>query len=352
MTLSFNRRQTLAAGAAAALLPGGLSAAAIGTAPLTRIAFGSCAKQMKPQPIWKRVVDWNPELFVFLGDNVYADTFDMGEMQEAYDMLAAKSGFKNLRAHCPTIAIWDDHDYGADDAGHEYPFKKSSKEIFLKFWQEPADSPRWARQGNYTSYVFGPEGRRVQIILPDLRWFRSDLINGGVWPPGRGPYLPNTDPEATMLGAAQWRWLEEELRKPAEIRILATSTQLLADFPGFEAWANFPLERQRLFDLIRDTRANGVVAISGDTHYAELSRLADASVPYPLYELTSSGLTEVWDYLATNKNRVGKGFLQENFGTITIDWTGDPVITLGVRSMGGRSLMEQRIALSELQVRG
>jgi len=108
MTLSFNRRQTLAAGAAVALLPGGLAAAGTGTAPLTRIAFGSCARQDKPQPIWNRIVDWDPELFVFLGDNVYANTFDMAEMQEAYDMLAAKSGFKKLRAHCPTIAIWDE----------------------------------------------------------------------------------------------------------------------------------------------------------------------------------------------------------------------------------------------------
>lgn len=349
MTFSIDRRRTLAAAAAAALLPGELFGAE--PAPLTRIAFGSCARQDKPQPIWKPILAYAPELFVFLGDNVYADTTDMALMQQAYDRLAAKPGFRKLRAQCPTIAIWDDHDYGADDAGSEYPAKADSKRLFLRFWQEPEGSPRWTREGNYTSYVYGPEGKRVQIILPDLRWFRSWLHDSGTWPPDRGPYLPNPDPGATMLGEAQWQWLESELRRPAEIRILGMSTQLLADFPGYEAWANFPRERQRLFDLIRDTEARGVIVISGDTHYAELSRLADASVPYPLIDLTSSGLTEVWTFLAPNRNRIGRGFLRENFGTISIDWAADPQITLEVRGTSGRTLIRHQIALSELQPR-
>ena len=41
--------------------------------PLTRIAFGSCADEEKPQPIWDAVLAYQPQLFLFAGDNVYGD---------------------------------------------------------------------------------------------------------------------------------------------------------------------------------------------------------------------------------------------------------------------------------------
>jgi alkaline phosphatase D len=64
---------------------------------LTRIAFGSCAEQHKPQPIWAAVQAADPELFLFLGDNVYGDTRDRGELEQAYAALAAQPGFQRLR---------------------------------------------------------------------------------------------------------------------------------------------------------------------------------------------------------------------------------------------------------------
>ena len=142
---------------------------------LTRIAFGSCAKQSKEQPIWDTVLANHPDLFVFLGDNIYGDTRDMKELRAKYGQLAAKPGFQKLRATTPIVAVWDDHDYGEDDAGGDYPMKEQSREIFLDFWNEPDDSPRRSRNGIYASYLFGPEDRRVQIILPDLRFNRTAI---------------------------------------------------------------------------------------------------------------------------------------------------------------------------------
>ncbi|MFX9912103.1 hypothetical protein ABTP43_20035, partial [Acinetobacter baumannii] len=80
-----------------------------------------------------------------------------------------------LRAQVPVVATWDDHDYGEDDAGGEYPMKEQSRRIFLDFWGEPVDSLRRERDGVYTSYTFGPEGRRVQLILLDLRYNRAPI---------------------------------------------------------------------------------------------------------------------------------------------------------------------------------
>src|SRR5436305_1258001 len=105
-----------------------------GDRPLSRIGFGSCVHQDRPQPIWTPIVAAKPELFLMLGDNIYADTEDMALMRKMYAQLAAQPGFKKLRGACPILATWDDHDYGGNDAGAEYPKKKESQQLFLDFW--------------------------------------------------------------------------------------------------------------------------------------------------------------------------------------------------------------------------
>jgi alkaline phosphatase D len=329
---------------------------------LRRIAFGSCADQDKPQPVWDAINALDPDLFLFLGDNIYADTRDMDVMRAKYAQLAAKPGFRRLRERTPLMAMWDDHDYGENDAGGDYPLREESRRIFCDFWGEPADSPRRSRAGIHTAAVFGPPGRRVQLILPDLRFNRSPMVQvdrGGMdykaWAqrqalagqPVVGPYARNDDPAASMLGEAQWQWLEEQFSVPAELRVFASSVQVLADFTGWEAWGNFARDQQRLFDLLRRTHAAGVVFVSGDMHYAELSTLS-AELPYPLWELTSSGLTEVFPWPAPNVNRVGEAFTEANFGVLEIDWDGAPRLRLQARDTGGRVRLEKSLALAAL----
>lgn len=318
-------------------------------AALTRIAFGSCCHQDKDQPIWDRVNGWRPDLFVFLGDNIYGDTEDMAVLRDKYARLAAKPGFRELSRRAQVIATWDDHDYGVNDGGSEYPMKTESAAAFLDFWGVPADHPRRSHAGIYGAYYFGPPGRRVQVILPDNRTFRTPLLGYSVEPADKGQYVVNSDPAATMLGAAQWNWLEQELRQPADLRILASSTQVLPDAPGYEAWINFQADHQRLLDLIDFAQVENLVIISGDTHYAELSLLKDR-VPYPLYELTASGLTEVWPVFGPNRHRIAQAPLEPNYGRITIDWAGrDPAVLLEVETLSGQIAISQRISLAALR---
>ncbi len=330
---------------------------------LTRVAFGSCAKESKDQPIWETVLAMKPDVFVFLGDNVYGDTRDMALLRQKYAQLAAKPGFRRLRETIPLVATWDDHDYGEDDAGADYPMREESRRIFLEFWGEPADSPRWQRDGIYTSYLFGPAGRRVQIILPDLRYNRTPITKIDLagakyedWAkakeraglPVPGPYVRDPERSATMLGEPQWAWLEQQLEVSADIRIIASSLQVLADLPGWEAWINYARDHQRLIELIRRQNASGVVFISGDTHYGELSRL-DANVPYAFWDLTSSGLTEVWPVVPPNANRIGEVLREANFGVIEINWNApDPRVVLQVRDTSGRARIEHELRLSAL----
>jgi alkaline phosphatase D len=119
----------------------GLLAAAPATAqevpPLTRIAFGSCADQERPQPIWDAVLAYKPELFLFAGDNVYGDVGspELAELREAYARAGSIAGFERVRREVPHLATWDDHDYGRNDAGAEFAQKAPSQALFLDFWQ-------------------------------------------------------------------------------------------------------------------------------------------------------------------------------------------------------------------------
>ena len=212
-------------------------------AVVSRIAFGSCADQERPQPIWGPIVASKPDLFLFLGDTIYADTEDMEVMKAKYDKLAALPGYRKLLAACPVLGTWDDHDYGANDAGAEYPKKKESQQLFLDFFGAAKDDPRRKQEGVYDARIFGPTGKRVQVILLDTRYHRSKLKVDKNRPRSQGQYVANDDPKATFLGETQWKWLEEQLKKPAEVRLVCSGIQVVAEDHGFEKWMNMPREQ-------------------------------------------------------------------------------------------------------------
>ncbi len=324
-------------------------------ASIQKIAFGSCAKEHKKQPIWQAINKEQAELFIFLGDNIYADTKNPKTIEKKYQKLGAQPGFQKLRKQSTVIATWDDHDYGQNDAGLENPIKNESRKIMLDFWQEAEDSARRTQPGGiYASYYFGEAPQRVQIILLDLRWNRTalDSVNQEEYSRRKsykqGPYKVIADKNAVLLGETQWQWLEKELQQPAELRIIGSSLQVLADFTGWEAWANFPAELKRLYSLIQAHKVEGLFFISGDTHWAELSEKRDG-LPYPLYDLTSSGLTEEWHAVSPNKYRTSKPYSSANYGLIEINWQQDPEISLSIKDNKGEQVIQKKIKLSSLR---
>lgn len=285
-----------------------------------KLAFGSCMHQDKPLLALPLVVAEKPDIFLFLGDNIYGDTRDMKVLAAKYSKLCARPEFAELMKTCPLLATWDDHDYGENDAGREYPLKESSKQLFMEFWGEPSDSPRRQHKGIYTAYTLGSEGRRLQIILLDLRSFRSPLLPNNNANLYRNDYRPNEDKSATMLGDEQWAWLEKQLKEPADLRIIGSSTQFGATYNGYEAWANLPLEKEKMLQLIRSCKAEHLIFLSGDTHWAELSKVESDGL-YPIYDLTSSGINRDWPHVEHNKNRVGEACSRFNYGVIEINWS-------------------------------
>lgn len=319
---------------------------------ISRIAFGSCVHQDRPQPIWEAVNAANPDVFVFLGDNIYGDSEDPAVLQAKYAQLGAVPGFQQLRRQTEVVAIWDDHDYGVNDGGIGFPAKEASRQLMLDFWGEPADTPRRSRaDGIYTSYLYGEPGKTVQLILLDLRWNRTELrqITDSNKRAARleqdmGPYDASLEPGATMLGEAQWQWFQQQLQVDADLRIIGSSIQLLADFTGWESWANFPADRQRFFNLLQTSVVVPTVIISGDTHWSEFSRIDNSGLPFPLVEMTASGLTEEWHEISPNRHRVGEAFAQANFGLMEIDWSVQPpAVTMQIRGVDGNILIDQMV---------
>ena len=325
-------------------------------ATVQKILFGSCSHQDKSMPILDAINKEAADLFIFLGDNVYGDTENMQALADKYKRLGNISGIKKLRQNSEIIAIWDDHDYGENDAGFEFPEKEASRKIMLDFWQEPKNSARYSRKsGIYTSYMYGVDKQKIHVILPDLRWNRDKLNHVSKLdytlerkPNNMGPYSPSIVKNASMLGEVQWQWLEEELKKPSSIKIIGSSLQLLPEFTGWESWANFPEDRNRLFSLIKKHKVNGVLIISGDTHWGEVSKVS-TEVDYPLWEVTSSGLTQEWKNVSPNKHRVGAFTNKVNYGELLIDWQlDDPTITLRLKNVEGSVFTQQVIKLSDI----
>ena len=318
---------------------------------LTRIAFGSCMKETWPVPALRGVLASRPDLFLALGDNVYGDDPAVDPslpiLTKAYRDLATNADFATLNKSVPILATWDDHDYGANDAGVNYSGKARAEALFDGFWGEGAlgqDHP-----GIYGARLFGPKGQRVQIIMLDSRSFRSDLKDTDQrGAKGKERYVPDEDGTKTMLGEVQWAWLAEQLKQPADLRLIVSSVQVLADGHGYEAWQTLPQERARLFRTINQAGAKGVVMVSGDRHMAALYRQSGL-VDYPMVELTASALNRT--IRPTNdemsSQQIGPAYALNNSGLMEIDWAGKS-LRLSIRNEEGAEVQGLSVPFAQI----
>jgi len=294
----------------------------VGSGPggaLTSIAFGSCSRQDKAQVLWPAITAKNPDLFIWGGDNIYGDTQDMAVMAAKYKIQKENADYQALLATTKVIGTWDDHDYGVNDGGKFYPKKAESKALFMEFLDIPETNPITQHEGVYQAYTYGSKEQLVKVILLDTRTFRDTLAPGTV---GEYRYEPNN--EGDILGEAQWEWLEKELRNsPAQINLIVSSIQILADKQYFEKWMNFPAAHKRLMDLLTNVQPKGVILMSGDRHVGDIMKMDLPGLDYPLWEVTSSGLTHTWSRRFDDPNtyRVIEGVVMElNYGLMRFDW--------------------------------
>ena len=258
----------------------------------TLITFGSCNKLERLDSsalLFASIASTKSDAFIWLGDSIYTDQKYAPYSFRAADIESVRQQFKNWKESSANanleassnllMGVWDDHDFGINDGGAEHAQKAATQQIFLDFLGVPSDSPRRKRKGVYSSEVVGESGQRVRIILLDARFNRDSIGSNG-----------------DVLGAEQWLWLERELQSDvkADMTIIGSGIQVLNDWRPSENWGRFPSERARLLRLLSDSNATGVLFISGDVHFAELTEIK-CDGEFKLIDFTSSGLSHCLD---------------------------------------------------------
>ena len=335
-----SRKASESPGVAAAQSPAVDSAtAAPGSAGRFRIAFGSCNRTDLPNPLWDDILATDPDLWIWGGDNIYADTDDAQAISAMYREQQAVPGYAALEASVPVIGTWDDHDFGKNDGGVEFGAKAASQQALLDFLRVPQDSPRRSREGVYAAHEYRFGDHSLKVIVLDTRYFRTRLQPD---PSGDKRYIPNPRGRGTVLGAAQWEWLARELAASrADFNIIVSSIQLLSGAHGFESWGLFPSEQARMLNLISLSGASGVIVLSGDRHISEFSRVETPALAYPLIDFTSSGLTHAYRDFSGEPNpyRVGEVVARESFGLLLLDAEAGTA-TLQIRGEDGQVFAE------------
>lgn len=244
-----------------------------------RVGFGSCARISRDQEqrIFRVVESQSPDLFFWLGDNVYADTETEMTWADEYRRQRNVVNLQPVIRSIPQYATWDDHDFGSNNADGTFPYKDASLAVFKRYWANPSfgepDNP-----GVYFEHSYAG----VDFLFLDGRYYRS---------PNDAP----DGPAKSFLGEKQTKWLKDRLvasKAPFKILVCGSGWSA-ADGPQGDTWAAFRTERDALFDFIRDRKVGGVVCLSGDSHVGELNCIPwSVKGGYDIYDLVSSPLAQ------------------------------------------------------------
>jgi alkaline phosphatase D len=293
-----------------------------------RIAFGSCPRfqEDRVQPIWSTVYAFDPDLFLWIGDNVYSDSLSPGIVREEYRRQRDVAGLQPVLHDISNLAIWDDHDYGMNNQDKGNPLKELNLEAFKDYWANPSyglpDIP-----GVFFRYSYG----QVDFFFLDDRYYRD---------PDQDP----DGPDKSMLGAAQTAWFESELKSSTAVfKVLVSGggwTQAKGETG--DSWAAFVTERNKIFDFVRDNEISGVILLSGDSHVGELNVIPwSENGGYDFYDLVSSPLAQDTpdSWLERRPRRIRPVYFQSsNFGLIDFLFESTPRLVYRVIDLQGRSV--------------
>jgi alkaline phosphatase D len=284
------------------------------------LGFGSCLHQDRSMAILKTIEKKELDLFMFIGDNVYGDQKD-GELDKLIRTYKQqRSNLEDFLINVKTEFVWDDHDFGLNDGGSNYRYKDKAKDLFLETWQIPSNDPRRLRDGLYFDKMIKKNGLKVHLIFLDNRSFKSEWkLTDEFNKEGKERYIEDFNPEKSLLGKDQWKWLKDKLIVDSDIKIILSSLQILSLGHGWESWDKFPLERQRLFNLIDESNFSNLFILSGDRHrggFYQFKTVGNNNI----YEFTSSSLNLPIPFNTEEEGplRIGPTYRKANFGVIRI----------------------------------
>jgi alkaline phosphatase D len=301
-----------------------------GQAPF-RLAFGSCARHQldSEQPVFHAIAAAQPDLFFWLGDNIYDDSASAWVYAEDYRRQRAIASTLPLMRSVPQFAIWDDHDFGINNSDATNPARDASLAAFRNYWANPSyglpDCP-----GVFFRCSWGG----VDFFLLDGRYHRS-------------PNDTPDGPDKAFLGRCQNAWLRRELlASRAPFKVLASGSGWSAeDGLTGDTWGAFQTERNALFDFIRDNAIEGVFCLSGDTHFGEVTCIPWSDRGgYDFYDFVSSPLAQGTgsSFLDGDPElRIRLPYFRTvNFGLLDFVWEPEPRVTFTLRDVRGDRALE------------
>ena len=311
-----------------------------GAATDFRIAFGSCPKYQddRIQPIWPVISSFEPDLFLWIGDNIYGDTLDPDILREEYRRQRDVPGVLPLIRNIPNLAVWDDHDFALNNHDRTNPIKDQALEVFKQYWPNPSYGLPGV-PGVFFTYSYG----NVDFFFVDDRYYRD----------------PNADPDGpqkTMLGGSQLEWLQAGLKHSTAIFKVIVSGSGFSSAKG-DSWAAFLSERNRLFDFIRDHQITGVVLFSGDSHVGELNVIPwSEHGGYDLYDLVSSPLAQrnpdSWLHLRPERRIRPVYFWGSNVGVVDFLLDDPPRLMYRLIDIHGRNVWKPFVIRADELVNG
>ena len=228
-----------------------------------RLMLGSCNKiatysdEPVAQPFWPEIARRAPAAWIWMGDNVYADVKrqtwveSLGELYRSwrganstvfgvesavflmanesrirtmYERQRRNAGYRQVMAVSKILGTWDDHDYGMNDGDRRYPHRDASQKLFLDFLDEPESSPRRRQQGVYAAHTLVVQGRKITVILLDVRYHKTPYCT---WP----ARLPCDGETFDFLGEEQWAWLDATLRhSDSDVNLVVSGIQILPEW--------------------------------------------------------------------------------------------------------------------------
>ncbi|GAB4379878.1 MAG: alkaline phosphatase D family protein [Salibacteraceae bacterium] len=254
--------------------------------PAVRFAVGSCAYINEPRfdrpgkpygggyEIFDALASRQPDFMLWLGDNIYLREPDW----------SSRSGYVHRYSHTRSIpelqrllqqthhyAIWDDHDFGPNDANGSWVNKAIALDVFNAFWPNPQGVEELP--GITTAFTYGD----ADFFLLDNRYERS------------APDIQHSP--AQILGRKQIDWLLNALAySRAPFKFVVVGGQILNPAAVYENHAVYAEEREYLINSIAEAGITGVVFLTGDRHHTELSHYQHEN-GVEMYDVTVSPLT-------------------------------------------------------------
>nr|BFD67271.1 hypothetical protein HAGR004_22930 [Bdellovibrio sp. HAGR004] len=281
-----------------------------------RVAFVCCAQQDQEQKLWSQVAKSQPDVVVFTGNSVSSVRYDEKPLSAQYKKLDQIAEYRDLRAKVPFMAVWDELDFGIRNGDSSFQGKNENRQAFLDYWKYIGKLQPTTARGVEHSVILGAPGKRVQFIMLDTRFYATPWLSAGA----DGEFKKNWNKTDSLLGSGQWAWLESELRKDAEYRVIVSPLQMAANSGGWERWGLFPLDRQKFFDTLRATKAHKVVVVSGNRGFGSLGKVDLLEGYGPLYDMTVGPLNGATTTREDDFHYVGKAVSALNFGLIEWDW--------------------------------